>query len=190
LAAAKKSAPKKPSEALVSVAAIQRQIYVIRDRQVMLDSDLAELYGVETGALTRAVRRNQDRFPDDFMFQLGEKEWRDLRSQIGISNEGSGGRRYAPYVFSEQGVAMLSSVLRSKQAVAVNVEIMRAFVELRRMAHSHGELARRVDELEAAVAGKLGEHDEKLAAIFQVLREVTFVKSRKRRAGFMPPAKE
>ena len=104
---------------LVAAPAIQKRILVVRERHVMLDEDLADLYGVETGALTRAVRRNSDRFPEDFTFQLTDEEWAALRSQTGISNTGRGGRRYAPYVFTEQGVAMLSGVLRSKHAVAV-----------------------------------------------------------------------
>jgi hypothetical protein len=149
----------------------------------MLDEDLAELYGVETGALTRAVRRNIDRFPGDFMMQLSGDEWSDLRSQIGISKEGRGGRRYRPYVFTEQGVAMLSSVLRSKRAVAVNIEIMRAFVELRRLAESHEDLAKRIHELESEMANQ----GQKVAAVFQLLREVTVTPKRKRRAGFVPP---
>jgi ORF6N domain len=167
-------------------AVIRRRILVVRERQVMLDSDLAGLYGVETRRLIEQVKRNIERFPADFMFQLTKEEAAELRSQNAISNPGRGGRRYAPYVFTEQGVAMLSSVLKSKQAAAVNVEIMRAFVELRRMAHTHAELSRRVDELEEAVAAKLGEHDEQLQAIFKVLREVTLLRPRKRRAGFVP----
>jgi hypothetical protein len=175
-----------PSSELVS-AAVKRRILFIRDRQVMLDADLAELYGVETKVLTRAVRRNQERFPNDFMFQLSRDEFDHLRSQSDTSSGQHGGRRYAPYVFTEHGVAMLSSVPRSRQAAAVNVEIMRAFVELRRMAKSHTELGQRVDQLEREVAAKLGKHDEELAAIFEVLRKVTFSKPRKRPAGFVPP---
>ncbi len=179
---------KAPSSELVSAAAVKRHIFLIRDRQVMLDADLAELYGVETKVLTRAVRRNRERFPDDFMFQLSKDEFDDLRSQIGTSSSQHGGRRYAPYVFTEQGVAMLSSVLRSRQAAAVNVEIMRAFVELRRIAQSNDELARRVDELEREVSARLGEQEENVAAIFQLLRQVTMTKRRPRQAGFSPPA--
>lgn len=105
---------------LIAAPAIEKRILAVRGRQVMLDEDLADLYGVETGALTRAVRRNKERFPADFMFQLTKDEYADLRSQIGISSDGHGGRRYAPYVFTEQGVAMLSGVLRSKRAAAVS----------------------------------------------------------------------
>lgn len=155
----------------------------------MLDEDLADLYGVETGALTRAVRRNKDRFPEDFCFQLTKVENEDLRSQIGIS-KGPGGRRYAPYAFTEQGVAMLSSVLRSKQATAINIEIMRAFVELRRMAESHAELSKRIDELERKMKARLGAQEQRVAAIFQLLREVTITKKRPRRAGFVSQGDE
>jgi hypothetical protein len=117
---------------VVVAPAIEKRIFVIRGRQVMLDEDLADLYGVETKRLVQQVKRNLKRFRDDFMFQLTKAETEVLRSQIATSNDGSGGRRYAPYVFTEQGVAMLSGVLRSDRAITVNIEIMRAFVELRR----------------------------------------------------------
>jgi hypothetical protein len=161
---------------------------VLRERQVMLDEDLAELYGVETGALTRAVRRNAERFPDDFMFQLTRDEWAALRSQSGISNEGRGGRRYAPYVFTEQGVAMLSGVLRSKRAVAVNIEIMRAFVELRRAASSYAAIEQRLEELERETTAKLGQHDRQLTQIFQALRQLISPPPRPKRQSRFPSA--
>ena len=117
---------------LVPVEIIERNIYLIRGQKVMLDSDLAKLYGVETFNLNKAVKRNISRFPQDFMFQLTKEEADSLRFQIGLSKaEGRGGRRYLPYAFTEQGVAMLSSVLRSDRAVQVNIAIMRAFVKLR-----------------------------------------------------------
>ena len=125
-----------------------KHIVMLRSQKVLLDTDLAELYGVTTSSLVQAVKRNLDRFPDDFMFQLDATEWESLRSQIVISNKGRGGRRYAPYAFTEQGVAMLSSVLGSAQAIAVNIEIMRAFVRLREVIVSNKELAHRLDELE------------------------------------------
>lgn len=179
---------RKASVALIRAEAIQKRILVIRDRQVMLDQDLAELYGVETGALTRAVRRNIERFPDDFMFQLTQEEFGDLKSQTGISSGTHGGRRFRPYVFTEQGVAMLSSVLRSERAVAVNIEIMRAFVELRRMAASHAALEKRLEQLEREIRAKLGQHDKDLARIFQTLRQLVAPSPRrKRQAGFAPP---
>ncbi len=127
---------------------IERSILLVRGHKVLLDSGLADLYGVETRVLVQAVRRNRNRFPDDFMFQLTKEEFADLKSQSVMSSSGWGGRRYPPYAFTEQGVAMLSSVLRSQQAVQVNIEIMRAFVRLRQMLASHHELSLRLDELE------------------------------------------
>jgi hypothetical protein len=134
----------------------------------MLDEDLADLYCVETKRLIEQVKRNLDRFPEDFMFQLDSEEAAALRSQTATSNTGRGGRRYAPYVFTEQGVAMLSSVLRSKTAVAVNIEIMRAFVELRRAANSYEAIERRLAQIER----DMGEHDDQLEQIFSALRQL------------------
>ena len=151
----------------------------------MLDEDLADLYGVETKRLTEQVKRNLERFPDDFMFQLGRDEAKILRSQIATSNAGRGGRRYAPYVFTEQGVAMLSSVLRSKTAVAVNIEIMRAFVEMRRIVGSHTALQERLERLEREMTARLGLHDEQLEQIFKVLhRLIAAPEKPKRKVGF------
>jgi hypothetical protein len=140
---------------VIPVERIASRVYVIRGQNVMLDSDLAELYGVETGALVRAMKRNASRFPPDFSFQLSEKEEESLRCQIGISNEGRGGRRYLPYALTEQGVAMLSSVLRSDRASEVNVAIMRTFVRLRQMLGTNADLAR-----------KIAEHDHQIAVLF------------------------
>ena len=128
---------------LIPVERIERAIFSIRGEKVMLDSHLAELYRVPTKVLIQAVKRNQERFPDDFAFQLTRQELVHLRSQIVTSNAGRGGRRYLPYAFTEQGVAMLSSVLRSRRAVRVNVEIMRTFVRLRRILADNAGLARR-----------------------------------------------
>jgi hypothetical protein len=132
----------------LATGTITRHIVVIRNHRLLLDTNLAELYGVPTKVLVQAVKRNLDRFPPDFMFQLDDDEWECLRSQSVTSNIGRGGRRYAPYAFTEQGVAMLSSVLGSAQAIAVNIEIMRAFVRLREIIVSNKELALRLDELE------------------------------------------
>jgi hypothetical protein len=134
---------------------------------MMLDRDLAELYGVETRSLIQAVKRNIERFPSDFMLQLTKEEFDSLRSQNVIS-KGKGGRRYLPYVFSEQGVAMLSSVLKSRRAIEVNIAIMRAFVQLRKMIDSHAELSRKLSDLER----KLGDHDEQIQAIFEAIRQL------------------
>lgn len=154
-------------------------IYLIRGTRVMLDSDLARMYGVETSALIRAVGRNLDRFPLDFMFKLTQRENRSLRCQIGISKEsGRGGRRYLPYVFTEQGIAMLSSVLRSRRAVRVNVEIMRAFVSLRRYLRSNEELILRIDALEE-------KYDSQFGAVFEAIRKLIIPPERvRRKIGF------
>lgn len=133
---------------VIAAPAIEKRIFVVRERQVMLDEDLADLFGVETKRLIQQVKRNSKRFPDDFMFQLTRSEAAALRSQIATSNEGRGGRRYAPYVFTEQGVAMLSGVLHSDRAIAVNIEIMRVFVELRRVASSYVAIEKRLEEIE------------------------------------------
>ena len=152
----------------VPVEVIERRIYLIRGQKVMLDSDLAALYLVETKALNRAVRRNIERFPEDFMFQLTTEEAESLRCQFGTSNVGRGGRRYLPYVFTEHGVAMLSSVLNSKRAIEVNIAIMRAFVKLREMMESNEELNRKF----ATVIRKLAEHDKYFAVVFNELEKL------------------
>ena len=127
---------------------IQNLIYEIRGTKVMLDSDLAKLYGVETFNLNKAVKRNLHRFPNNFMFQLTKEEYDALIFQIGISKKGRGGRRFLPYVFTEQGVAMLSTVLNSEQAIAINIQIMRTFVQIKKFALQHKELNRRITDLE------------------------------------------
>jgi hypothetical protein len=175
---------------LIAAPAIEKRILVVRNRQVILilDEDLADLYGVETRRLIEQVKRNRDRFPEDFMFQLNKEEAAILRSQIAISNSGSGGRRYAPYVFAEQGVAMLSGVLKSKKAVAVNIAIMRAFVELRRAAAGYAALEKRLDQLERDRSSRLGRHDERLDEIFKTLRQLISPPSRpKHPVGFGVP---
>jgi len=151
-------------QALVPAERIERAIFLIRGQKVMLSTDLAELYGVEPRVLVQAVQRNIERFPEDFMFQLTTSEFSNLKSQIVISSWG-GLRRAAPYAFTEQGVAMLSSVLRSKRAVRVNVEIMRAFVRLRRILASHKELARKLEELEK-------KYDAQLKVVFDAIRQL------------------
>lgn len=166
------SATDKSRSQVVVAPPIEKRIFLIRERQVMLDEDLADLYGVETRVLVQQVKRNAKRFPADFMFQLEKAEAEALRSQFVISNDGRGGRRYAPYVFTEQGVAMLSGVLRSDRAIAVNIEIMRAFVELRRVAGSFEELQKRVDQMELDIGARLSEHDEQLRQIFEALRQL------------------
>lgn len=161
-------------------------VFLIRGEKVLLDADLAMLYGVETGALNRAVKRNIDRFPDDFMFQLSGEDWGKLKCQIGISSSPAaasnskkggllrsqiviasmhGGRRGLPYAFTEQGVAMLSSVLRSPRAVEVNIAIMRTFVQLRRLMDSNRDLARKIEAMEMR-------YDEQFSAIFDAIKQL------------------
>jgi hypothetical protein len=154
------------------VVGIDRSILVLRGQRVLLDESLANLYGVETRTLVQAAKRNAARFPDDFMFQATEPEWVALRSQSVISKRGRGGRRYPPYAFTEQGVAMLSSVLDSHRAIAVNIEIMRAFVRMRDMSVSNHEIAKRLDQLESRVGKELAAHDEAIAAILSAIRQL------------------
>ncbi|MBI3551093.1 MAG: ORF6N domain-containing protein [Elusimicrobia bacterium] len=158
---------------------VERRIYSIRGHRVILDADLAVLYCVETWELVRAVKRNRERFPEDFMFQLSSDESDNLTRQIGgSSSSGWGGRRRPPYVFTEQGVAMLSGVLRSSRAVEVNVAIMRAFVKLREMVSAHKELARRLDELER-------KYNKRFRLVFEAIRELMEPSEQpKRRIGF------
>jgi phage regulator Rha-like protein len=168
-------------ELAVSAERIESIIYLIRGQKVMLDSDLAELYGVETKALKRAVKRNRARFPEDFMFQLNNHEVTRLRCQNGTSKTGRGGSRYLPYAFTEQGVAMLSGVLTSSRAIKVNIEIMRAFVRLRQLLGSHNELARKLEELER----HLKDHDEQIQAIFSAIRQLMApIPAPKKKIGF------
>ena len=141
------------NQSLIPSERIEHSILLLRGQKVMLDKDLASLYGVETRVLVQAMKRNIERFPEDFVFQLDDAEFDVLRSQIVISKS-RGGRRYAPYAFTEQGVAMLSGVLRSPRAVAVNIEIMRTFVRLRQMLSSHADLARKVEALEKKYDGQ------------------------------------
>jgi hypothetical protein len=160
----------------VSVSLIERRIYLIRGQKVMLSHDLADLYRVEARALVQAVKRNIDRFPADFMFQLDKKEYQSLKSQIVISSWG-GSRRARPYAFSEQGVAMLSSVLRSKRAIQVNIAIMRAFVKLRALLESNEELNRKF----ATMLGKLATHEKYFRVVFDELKKLTTLPTPSRR---------
>jgi len=152
-------------------ANIETHIYNIRGQKVMLDSDLAALYGVETSALNRQVKRNIERFPVDFMMRLTESEFQNLICQIGTSSSGHGGRRKPPYVFTELGVAMLSSVLKSERAININIEIMRAFVKIRAIAAIHGEFSLRLAELEKTVKTQGGSIDFILDLVDRALKK-------------------
>jgi ORF6N domain-containing protein len=167
-------------EDLIPSERIENAIFLIRGQKVILDVDLAKLYGVTAGRLNEAVKRNNKRFPRDFMFQLSLQELRNLKSQIAISSSRWGGSRHQPYAFTEQGVAMLSSVLNSERAVQVNIEIMRAFVRLREIIASNKELAKRLDELEK-------KYDGQFKVVFDAIRELmTPIEptSKPRRIGF------
>lgn len=168
------------SKEIIPVERVAQSIRWIRGQKVLLDSDLAALYGVTTGNLNKAVSRNRDRFPSDFMFQLSAEEAENLIFQIGRS-KGRGGRRHRPYAFTEQGLAMLSSVLNSDRAIRVNIAIMRAFVKLRQMLETNRELGRKFSELEQRV----GKHDEEIAAILEAIRQLMAPPERaKREIGF------
>jgi len=161
------------------IQSIQNRIYEIRGERVMLDFDLAELYEVGTKVLNQAVKRNIKRFPGDFMFQLTDKETESLIFQSGRS-KGRGGRRHRPYAFTEQGVAMLSSVLNSERAVQVNIAIMRTFVQLRRLMDSNADLARKIESLEK-------KYDEKFATVFAAIKQlIAPTEPAKKRIGFHP----
>ncbi|MDQ6630756.1 MAG: ORF6N domain-containing protein [Verrucomicrobiota bacterium] len=153
---------------IIPVEGIEKSIFLIRGQKVMLDSNLAALYGVETRNLNKAVKRNLDRFPADFMFQLTDEEMANLKFQIGTSSYAHGGRRKPISAFTEQGVAMLSSVLRSQQAVHVNIAIMRAFVKLRETLSLHKELAHKLAELER----KIENHDGSISTLFEAMRQL------------------
>ncbi len=153
----------------VSVQLIEHRIYLIRGQKVMIDTDLAELYGEPTKRINQQVQRNIERFPEDFMFQLSKSESESLRLQFATSKPGRGGRRSLPYAFTEQGVAMLSSVLSSKRAIEVNIAIMRAFVKLRQILETNGELNRKF----AAVVRKLSIHDKYFKVVFEELKKLT-----------------
>ena len=157
---------KKNTDVLVPREVLMSKIHEIRGQKVMLDSDLADLYQVETKQLKRQVRRNIDRFPEDFMFELSKEELDSLRGQFGTSSWG--GIRYAPMAFTEQGVAMLSSVLSSPTAINVNIQIMRLFTKMREMIANHQEIFRQLDEIRNSVKG----HDNQLELIFEYLKQL------------------
>jgi phage regulator Rha-like protein len=171
-------------KALIPVELIEKKILLIRGEKVMLDADLADLYGVEAKHLKRQVRRNIDRFPADFMIQLSKEEYDSLRHHFGTLKRGQHSK-YLPYAFTEQGVAMLSSVLNSERAVKVNIEIMRAFVRLRQMLASNAELARKLDALEK-------KYDDQFQIVFEAIRQLMIPPepSQKSRIGFHGEGKE
>lgn len=169
--------------AILSDDIVVNKIYEIRNQKVMLDSDLAELYGVETKRLNEQIRRNLDRFPEDFMFQLTASEWQSLRSQIATSKIGRGGRTYLPNVFTEHGVLMLSSVLNSQQAISVNIQVVRVFARLRKLLSEHKELNLEI----ADIKKQLNNQDKSIELVFSYIDELTEKKAKPRkRIGFKP----
>ncbi|MBM3244483.1 MAG: ORF6N domain-containing protein [Candidatus Omnitrophica bacterium] len=163
----------------ISIEVIMSKIFAVRGRRIMLDKDLAQIYQVSTKALIQAVKRNIKRFPEDFMYLLTQEEVANLRSQFVTSSWG--GRRYLPYAFTEQGVAMLSSVLNSDCAIMVNIQIMRAFTKLREILLTHKELIKKLEELEK----RLDKHDVEIQAIFDCLRQLAMPPDEPKRAiGF------
>jgi phage regulator Rha-like protein len=163
-----------PTEAVIS------KILLIRDQKVMLDSDLAKLYGVETKKLNQQVKRNINRFPNDFMFQINEEEFRSLKSQSVTSKE-KGGRRYLPYAFTEHGVAMLSSILNSDKAIQANIFIIRAFIKLRELISTHKDVQKKLKSIE----DKLNLHEDKIIQIIRIINQFTAPPDKqKRKLGF------
>ena len=173
------------NQELIPVEIVERHILLIRGQKVILDSDLAELYQVPTFRLNEAVKRNRRRFPDDFMFQLTKRETEFLTSQLAMSKPGRGGRRTLPYVFTEQGVAMLSTVLNSERAIMVNIAIMRTFVRLRQILATHKELAERLAAMEK-------KYDQRFKVVFDILRQLMEPPpdAKKEPMGFTPPGKK
>lgn len=159
---------KEKNKLLVPEEAIMSKIYLIRGQKVMIDRDLAELYGVETRVLNQAVRRNEKRFPEDFMFLISKEEMDDWKSQIVISNSQKMGLRKPPLVFTEQGVAMLSSVLNSERAILVNIQIIRVFTKIRRLFETHSEILRKLEQIEKIEIA----HDQQIILIFEYLRQL------------------
>lgn len=167
---------KKNNTNLIPIERVINKIFLIRGSKVMIDKDLAELYEVETKSFTRIVKRNIERFPSDFMFQLNKKEFENLRSHFGTSSWG--GRRYLPYVFTEQGVAMLSSVLNSKKAIKVNIQIIRTFTKLRELLSTNKELRIKVENMEK-------KYDTKLGQVFEILKQLIKQEAKpKKQIGF------
>jgi hypothetical protein len=181
-------APKQPAKRIAADSPVEHLIHVIRGQKVMLDADLAKLYGVETGQLNRAVKRNLSRFPEDLMFLLTDEEAERLRCQIGISNRGRGGRRYLPHAFTEHGVVMLCSVLNSERAIQMNLLIVRAFVRMRELMASNKDIAARLEKLERGQDRSASVIEILVEDIDRIAREVKEMKAlppvTKRKIGF------
>jgi ORF6N domain len=178
--------PKKQSRSLIPTERIERSILIIRGQKVILDAELAALYGVTTARLNQQVRRNIERFPEDFAFLLSPEEFADLKLQLATSSSGWGGRRKPPFAFTEHGAVMAASVLNTPVAVATSIEVVRAFIRLRQLLSSHADLARRLDELEQR-------YDEQFRVVFDAIRELMAPPTesqQKRRIGFRTGTEE
>lgn len=162
----------------MKITVIQKKIFELRGEKVMLDVDLAALYGVETRIINQAIKRNKDRFPKDFMFRLTATEWKNLRSQFVISSHG--GRRYPPYAFTEHGVTMLANVLTSKKAVKMSIAVVRAFISLKKLAINQSDLGKKLEDLRQELSERIGEHDTQLNAIYEALENLLDEKSEER----------
>jgi hypothetical protein len=174
------------NQALIPAERIEQAILLVRGQKVMLDADLAKLYGVTTTRLNEQVKRNRGRFPEDFMFQLTRDEWDALISQTATSKAGRGGRRKLPFAFTEHGAVMAASVLNTPVAVAASIQVVRAFVRLRQLLATSAEFAQRLKDLEA----KYGEHDKQLVLVFEAIRQLMAPPEEPKRGrfGFHPPA--
>lgn len=164
-------------EDVLPTEVIEKRIYIFRGQKVMIDRDLAELYGVEIRILNQAVRRNIERFPNDFCFQLTREEWESLRSQMVILKTGRGGKGFYPLVFTEPGIAMLSTVLNSKKAIVINIQIIRTFIQLRNLALNHSDLRHKIELLER-------QYDEKFKIVFDTLHRMLTDDTEKEPIGF------
>lgn len=172
---------------VVPIERIEKRIFLIRGQKVMLDFHIAEIYGVETKILNKAVARNKSRFPADFMFQLSQTEWNSLRFQIGTSKSGRGGRRYLPYAFTEHGAVMLASILNSPNAVKASIVVVRAFIHLRELINQHKVLIEKLRKLE----DKISQHDEEIRTLFEAIRQLMLPPEKpKRPIGFQVKEKK
>ena len=165
---------------MTNLIAIQEKIYEVRDQKIMLDFDLAELYGTETKVLNQAVKRNADRFPKDFMFRLTLKEWSTMRSQFVTASQKKRNINITPFAFTEHGVTMLANVLKSRRAIKMSIAVVRAFISLKQMALQHKDLAERLEELRKELDERIGEHDTQLAAIYDAIENLLDEKTEKK----------
>ena len=165
---------------MTNLTIIQEKNYEIRDQKVMLDFDLAGLYSFETRVMNQAVKRNSDRFPKDFMFQLTAKEWKNMSSQFVMTSVNKRPRKALPFAFTEHGVTMLANVLKSKKAIKMSIAVVRAFISLKQMALQHKDLAERLEELRKELHERIGEHDTQLAAIYDAIENLLDEKTEKK----------